>query len=91
MSEIRILGLRVNDRIKETGKTQAVLSKFSDCINTRLGFHEVSEDVCSRTGFIILELRGDTGNWDKLERELSLIGGIDVKKMSFSPDKISRP
>ncbi|MEA3445025.1 MAG: hypothetical protein U9R19_09915 [Bacteroidota bacterium] len=86
MKEIRILGLRVNDRIKEAGRTQSVLSAYAESINTRLGFHEVSEDVCSRTGFIILELRGDPKTWDKLEIELDRIGGLDVKNMSFGMD-----
>ena len=83
MGEVRILGLRVNDRIKEAGRTQTILTNYAGCINTRLGFHEVSEDVCSRTGFIVLELRGNQQDWDKLEDELHQVGGIDVQKMSF--------
>ena len=83
MKELRILGLRVNDRIKEAGRTQAILTDYAKCINTRLGFHEVSEDVCSRTGFIILELRDSPEKWDRLENELNQIGGLDVKKMNF--------
>ena len=83
MKDLRIVGLRVNDRIKEAGRTQNILSTYSDCINTRLGFHEVSEDVRSRTGFIILELRGAPEKWNQLEDELREVGGLDVKKMNF--------
>jgi len=84
MNEIRILGLSVFDRIKEAGKTQKILSKYADIIKTRLGFHEVSEDVASRHGFIILELSGNNKEWDKLETELSEIGGLQTKQMSFN-------
>lgn len=85
MNELRILGINVFDRIKESGRTQAVLSRYAHCIKTRLGFHELSSEVCSRNGFIILELAGDSREWDKLEEELSQIGGLNVQVMSFDP------
>jgi hypothetical protein len=84
MKEIRILGLNVFDRIKEAGRTQKVLSNYAPYISTRLGFHELTADVCSRTGFIILELKGEPAGWDQLERELSQIGGLTIQKMSFT-------
>ena len=83
MTEKRILGINVLDRIKEAGRTQKVLSKYATSIKTRLGFHELSEDICSRNGFIILELTGKKSEWDKLENELNEIGGINIQKMSF--------
>lgn len=87
MKEKRIIGINVLDRIKEAGKTQKVLSKYATSIKTRLGFHELSEDICSRNGFIILELSGEKSNWDSLENELNMIGGINVQKMSFDLNK----
>lgn len=83
MKEKRIIGINVLDRIKEAGRTQKVLSKYATSIKTRLGFHELSEDVCSRNGFVILELTGEISNWDSLENELNEIGGVNVQKMSF--------
>lgn len=83
MKEIRVLGINVFDRIKEAGRAQKLLSKYAACIKTRLGFHELTADVCSRTGFIILELKGDSSRWDSLEKELDEIGGLTVKRMSF--------
>lgn len=87
MKEKRIIGINVLDRIKEAGRTQKVLSKYATSVKTRLGFHELSEDVCSRNGFIILELTGEISNWDKLENELNEIGGVNVQKMSFDLEK----
>ncbi len=87
MSEKRIIGINVLDRIKESGRTQKVLSKYATSIKTRLGFHELSEDICSRNGFIILELTGKISDWDNLEKELNEIGGINVQKMIFDLNK----
>jgi len=83
MQETRILGLQILDRIKEAGRTQAVLTKYSHIIKSRLGFHEVSEEKCSRVGFIILQLTGNPKEWDEFENELGVIGGLQLKKMSF--------
>ncbi|MCB2195466.1 MAG: hypothetical protein KQH79_06380 [Bacteroidetes bacterium] len=87
MNEKRIIGINVLDRIKEAGRTQHVLSKYATSVKTRLGFHELSEDVCSRNGFIILELTGKKSEWDSLENELNKIGGINIQKMSFDLSK----
>lgn len=83
MAEFRVLGIQVYDRIKEAGRTQSVLSKYGHCIRTRLGFHELTSEVCSRDGFIILELAGDITEWDGLQEELSGIGGLNLQVMSF--------
>ncbi len=83
MKEIRILGLLITDRIKEAGRTQQVLSDFAHIIKSRLGFHEVTEDVCSRVGVIILQLSGNTNDFDALEEALAGIGGLEVQRMSF--------
>ncbi|MFP4024131.1 MAG: hypothetical protein ACLFVR_06350 [Thiohalospira sp.] len=87
MNEKRIIGINVLDRIKEAGRTQKVLSKYAQSIKTRLGFHELTEDVCSRNGFMILELTGEKSQWDALENELNEIGGINIQKMSFDLNK----
>ncbi len=84
MDEIRILGLLIKDRIKEAGKTQTVLTKHAPVIKNRLGFHELSDDVCSRVGIILLQLQGDPGKIEEMEKELQAIGGLEVKKMTFN-------
>jgi hypothetical protein len=82
--EIRILGLLITDRIKEAGMTQKTLSKYAHIIKSRLGFHEVTEDVCSRIGVIILQLSGQPSEFDKLEGELNNIGGLELQRMVFN-------
>lgn len=83
MQKTMILGILVFDRIKEAGKTQKVLSTHAHIIRSRLGFHELSQDVCSRVGTIVLVLQGNPQEWESLESDLQQIGGIEVKKMKF--------
>ena len=83
MSELRIIGLLITDRIKESGKTQEVLTRYAHIIKSRLGFHEVSESVCSRVGFIILQVIGNHEDFTNLKKELSEIGGVEVQQMIF--------
>jgi len=82
--EICILGLLIRDRIKEAGRTQKVLTKYARVIKSRLGFHEVTSDVCSRTGIIILQISGPPDICKVLQQELSDIGGLEIQKMVFS-------
>jgi len=84
MKEIRILGLLITDRVKEAGRTQTTLTRYASIIKSRLGCHEVTEDVCSRVGIIILQLSGNPATCDQLEHELSLIGGLELQRMVFS-------
>ena len=83
MTETRILGLLITDRIKEAGRTQLLLSKYSRLIRSRLGFHELNENVCSRSGIIVLHLTGQPEEWKVFENELDQVGGLEVQNMSF--------
>lgn len=83
MKETRILGILIKDRIKESGRTQGVLTKYAHLVRSRLGFHEVTTDVCSRTGVMILQLAGNPTEWDIFQKELEEIGGIEVQTMKF--------
>jgi len=80
---IRILCIKIIDRIKEVGLTQDVLSKHADVITTRLGFHEVTDELCSREAYIILHLNCDCSKHCELDDELKQIGGIEVQSMEF--------
>lgn len=89
MSQIRIIGLHIADRIKEAGNTQSVLARHSRIIRSRLGFHELNDDICSRNGIIILNLAGTVTEQDALLNDLKAIGGLEVREMSFDLDKLS--
>jgi len=83
---IKVLGIKIVDRIKEAGLTQGILSKHSGVITTRLGFHEVTDNICSREAYIILHLKDDKSESDRLISELEPLGGVVFSQMIFTPD-----
>lgn len=84
---IKVLGIKIIDRIKEAGLTQEILSRHAAVITTRLGFHEVTDSVCSREAYILLHLKGDAVDSEKLTKELKMLGGIEIREMTFTADK----
>ncbi len=84
---IKVVGIKITDRIKEAGLTQEVLSKHGKVITTRLGFHEVTDEVCSREAYIILHLKDNQEESSKLISELKTIGGIVIREMNFADGK----
>ena len=84
MKDLRIIGILITDRIKESNRTQDVLTKHAHVIRSRLGFHEVSEDICSRVGLILLQLAGKREDCDRLIGELKEIGGLEIQQMNFT-------
>ncbi len=81
---IKVLGIKIVDRIKEAGLTQEILSRHSSVITTRLGFHEVTDNICSREAYILLHLKDDKDEAEKLIKELEPLGGIVFREMVFS-------
>jgi hypothetical protein len=84
---IKVLGIKIIDRIKEAGLTQNILSKHSAVIATRLGFHEVTDEICSREAYIILHLNGDPHESDALRIGLEGLGGVIIREMVFNGDQ----
>jgi hypothetical protein len=84
---IKVIGIKIIDRIKEACLTQEILSRHATIITTRLGFHEVTEAVCSREAYIILHLKGDPADSEKLTSDLEALGGIEIQEMTFTDKK----
>lgn len=84
MKQTRIIGLLIRDRIKEAGRLQETLTNHSHVIKSRLGFHELNENTCSRTGVVILTLSGEASSWANLEKEINEIEGVEMQQMSFN-------
>jgi len=87
---IKVLSIKIIDRIKEAGLTQGILSRHASLITTRLGFHEVTDSVCSREAYIILHLNGDPADSDKLVSDLNQLGGIELREIKFTAEKESQ-
>jgi len=84
---IKVIGIKIIDRIKEAGLTQEILSRHATVITTRLGFHEVTDSVCSREAYIILHLNSDPDESGKLISEICDLGGVEVREMDFPSGK----
>jgi hypothetical protein len=84
---IKVLGIKIIDRIKEAGLTQEILSRYATIITTRLGFHEVTDSVCSREAYIILHLNGDSEVSEKLGKDIEVLGGTEIREMIFTAEK----
>ena len=84
---IKVIGIKIIDRIKEAGLTQEILSRHAKVITTRLGFHEVTDEVCSREAYIILHIKGDPADSEELKLELKALGGIELREMTFTAEK----
>jgi hypothetical protein len=84
---IKILGIKIIDRIKEAGLTQGILSKYARLITTRLGFHELTTELCSREAYILLHLTGTAVETGKLHSDLRKLGGIEIREMIFDDEK----
>lgn len=82
----KVLGIKIIDRIKEAGLTQGILSKHANLITTRLGFHEVTDEICSREAYIILHLNGNPADTDMLTSDLKALSGIEIREMIFTSD-----
>lgn len=84
---IKVLGIKIIDRIKEAGLTQQILSRHNTIITTRMGFHEVTDEVCSREAYIILHLNGNPADSEKLTSDLEALGGIEIREINFTAEK----
>jgi hypothetical protein len=84
---IKVLGIKIIDRIKEAGITQGILSRHASVITTRLGFHELTEEICSREAYIILHLNSEPSESEELIKELKDVAGIELREMNFDDNK----
>ena len=78
-----IVGVHVTDHTKHAGEVQKVFTEYACHIRTRLGLHEVSEQVCSPNGLILLEVLCDEPTCQKLTDRLKAISGVEVQHMAF--------
>ncbi|MDR2018316.1 MAG: hypothetical protein LBQ00_05530 [Syntrophobacterales bacterium] len=83
MAKRCVLGLLVTNRVENAQQIQKVLTDYGCNIKTRVGLHEATENLCSPTGLILLELFGDDKAYTEVEGKLKAIKGLQVQKMLF--------
>ena len=79
-----IIGILVKNRKGCSHKVQEILTEYGCSIKTRLGLHEASEDFCSGSGVIILELIKGSDKKDEICAKLKEMDCVDVQTMVFS-------
>jgi len=83
MAKRCVLGLLVTNRVENAPQVQKVLTDYGCNIKTRIGLHEVTENLCAPAGLILLELFGDDQAYAEVEGKLREIKGLQVQKMLF--------
>lgn len=81
---VKVLGIKITDRIKEAGLVQKALSRHAAVVSTRLGFHELNDELCSREGFMVIHLAGHVDDCEELVEKLKRIEGLFIREMAFS-------
>ncbi len=83
MARKYVLGLYLTNRVENATDLQKILTECGCYIKTRLGLHEVSENVCAPSGLVLLELFGGDEAALAMEAKLKTVKGLQVQKMVF--------
>ena len=79
-----IMGIKLNQRNETAAALQDILTRHGCIINTRLGFHEVSDVSCSEQGYILLEFSANSESEIlEMKKEIEAMGELTVKTMEL--------
>lgn len=81
-----VLGIHIQNRVKDAPEVQKILTSYGCNIKTRIGLHEVSDNYCAGSGVVILEMVGDPAKYKELSDRLNAFEGVEVKQMVFGHD-----
>ncbi len=76
-----ILGIKINDKVKNAIELQRILTEFNCIIKLRIGINN-STIFCSSSGIILLEIDQEEDAF-KLEKSLLEIESIEIQRMIF--------
>jgi hypothetical protein len=77
-----IFGIKLDNRVQTAIDFQKVLTHYGCSIKTRLGLHDVSDNVCAPNGLILLEVINDE-EAAKMKEELLEIPNLELQSMKF--------
>lgn len=83
MGKTTILGVMLNNRSDNAPKFQEIITKDGCNIKTRIGLHDVTDNICSPSGIILLEVIGKDSEIAGLESEISQLNEANIQKMVF--------
>ncbi|MGM0627097.1 MAG: hypothetical protein ACQETZ_02955 [Candidatus Fermentibacterota bacterium] len=79
-----IVAILVSNRREVATRVQSVLTSWGCMIRTRLGLHGGVLDECTDSGLIVVELVGEEEKRDEFVRKLSVIKGVDAKRIDLA-------
>lgn len=79
-----VMIILLKQRSKSAVKVQELLTEYGCSIRTRLGLHEVEENLCSDEGLIILQLCASGEEVKEFEKKLNLLEGVKAKTVTLS-------
>ena len=88
MARTTVFGILLNQRNDMAPRFQEIVTKYGCNIKTRIGLHNVSENVCSASGIILLETIGKESEITSLENNLRTLEGAEIQKMVFSAPEL---
>lgn len=78
------MGIKLSQRTDTAKALQDILTRHGCIINTRLGFHEVSDVSCSQEGYILLEFANNSdAEVMEMKKEIEALGELTVKTMEL--------
>lgn len=79
-----IMAIKISPRTSAAPKVQEILTRYGCIIHTRLGLHEATENTCSTSGLILLNLM-PTAKEEiaKLDAELNAIEDVTAKLLNL--------
>jgi len=78
-----ILIIKLNEREILSNKFQEIISAYGCYIKTRIGLHDVDNEMCSTTGIIILQMPDKKEIIKDMIKELNSIKYIQIEKIHF--------
>lgn len=79
-----VILIMVANRRESAARVQQILTGWGCMIKTRLGLHDGILDDCTDSGLIILEVVGEEERKSEMVRKLSVIPGIDARRVDLS-------
>lgn len=73
-----ILGIQITNRLAKAPEVQKLFTKYGGNIKTRLGLHDVGENISAPSGLVLLEMFGKEQDVLQMENELKGIEGMRV-------------
>ncbi|MDZ5254283.1 hypothetical protein [Clostridium sp. LIBA-8841] len=79
-----IMAIKLSPRTTVAPKVQEILTRYGCIIHTRIGLHEATENTCSTSGLILLNLTpNEKEEIENLDKELNSLEDVTAKILNL--------